>query len=66
MELSNGEFGNVANLVHFLAYMKVRKLRVPTSNEELDTLLAGYIKLVRREQMQYVSKLRVKRGQETL
>lgn len=66
LELSNGELAQCETLAHFLHFMKSISAPVPISGDELDPLLTSYIKQVRREQMQYVSDLRVSRGESPL
>ena len=61
LELTNGEFSMVEGLAHFLHFMKVESAPVPQTGEELDAQLTRYMKTVRREQMEYVSRLRVER-----
>ena len=69
LELSNGEFATVEGLMHFLQFMKRENASVPKTGAQLNRNYRPkptYMLAVRREQMEYVSKLRVSRGQSPL
>ncbi len=66
LSLTYGEGAMIERLVHFLQFMKAESAPVPSNRQELNALLAKYVKVDRLEQMQRVSALRVERGQEPL
>jgi hypothetical protein len=64
--LTYGEGAMIERIAHFLQFMKTESAPVPADRQELNALLVKYVKVDRLEQMQAVSALRVKRGQEPL
>lgn len=66
LKLTYGEGAMLDSIIHFLNFMRNQSAPLPTDRKELNTLLVAYVKQVRREQMQFVSDLRVSRGQEPL
>ncbi len=66
LELTNSEGAMVEGLAHFLKFMKTESAPVPETGDELAALLTRYMKTIRREQMAYISDLRVKRGESPL
>jgi hypothetical protein len=67
--LTNGEGAMVEGILHFLSFMTSESAptpRHPNFSNEAVTLVTRYVKQVRREQMQYVSQLRVERGESAL
>lgn len=69
LELTNGEGAMVDGLFDFLSFMVSEGAPVPRHPnfaEEAELLLARYVKHHRREQMRYVSALRVSRGETPL
>jgi hypothetical protein len=66
MEVTNGEIGTIDRIVHFLKFMRAESAPLPVTPEELEPLLVRYIKQIRREDMAYVSALRVSRGESPL
>ncbi len=66
LELTNGEGATIDGIIHFLRFMKTESAPLPESSKEADHLLTRYMKQIRREQMEFVSQLRVDRGQSPL
>jgi len=68
IDLTNGEFGTCCELASFLIWMKQEGAPIPErfDGEEIDYLLVRYIEHRRREQWQYISDLRVRRGEPPL
>lgn len=66
LKLSNGEAAMLESVAHFIRFMKAENAPIPETRKEFNALLTRYVKQVRREQMQYVSALRVSRGEAPL
>jgi hypothetical protein len=66
LKLTNGEAAMIEGIVHFVNFLKTESAPVPKTRSELNALLVRYVGLVRHEQMEYVSRLRVERGQQPL
>lgn len=66
-DLTNGEMFKIVEAQEFLNFMVDNGyVEIPTRIEDRTTLMARYIKHVRREQMEYVNKLRISRGESPL
>lgn len=66
LEITNGEFANLQSLTHFLQFMKREKIEIPKNAKELNDLFTQYVIYVRREDMNYISEMRVARGESPL
>lgn len=66
IDLCNGEVAMLQEVAHFLEFLRAESVSTPIPMEELNHLLTRYVKHVRREQMAYVSELRVSRGESPL
>lgn len=58
LDMTNGEFFQVVELSHFLEWMRRQSAPVPIDLLERDTLVAGYIRHVRREQATQIKRKR--------
>lgn len=66
LRITNGEAATLQIIVNFLDFMKQESAPVPITRKELNALLAGYVKHSRREDMRFISELRVSRGETPL
>ncbi len=66
LEMTNGEGAMVDSIVHFIGFLRDESAPIPNTSDELNKLMASYVLRVRREQMDYVDRLRKERGQAPL
>jgi hypothetical protein len=66
--MTNGEFGQLSEIYQFLTFMQEEKIPIPDVDDKkaIDLTFARYLEDVRLKQMQYISDLRVKRGEKPL
>jgi len=59
IELTNGEFGELQIIYHFLVFLKKEGFCIQDIDnpKEVDSVFTKYVKYVRLEQMQYISNL---------